>query len=38
MRNIRKWIGLIVLILPVYKYIMNWREEEKERELKKVGR
>lgn len=34
MRNLRKWIGLIFLILPVYKYIQNWREEERASQLK----
>lgn len=36
MRNLRKWAGLLFLILPLYKYIQDWREEEKRRERKNI--
>ncbi|AQS53331.1 hypothetical protein BW727_100939 [Jeotgalibaca dankookensis] len=29
MHTARKWIGLILLVIPVIKYIQNWQEEDK---------
>ena len=34
MRNIRKWIGLFILLVPVYRYVGNWREENEKKEAK----
>lgn len=30
MRTFKKWLGLILLIIPVIKYIQDWKEESKQ--------
>jgi len=34
MRNLRKIMGLVFLALPLYRYVMDWREEERIRKAK----
>lgn len=34
MRNVRKIMGLLFLAWPVYRYVMDWREEERIRKMK----
>lgn len=37
MRNARKIIGLLFLFWPLYRYVMDWREEEKIRKAKGIA-
>ena len=34
MKSLRKWMGLFFLLLPVYKYVKDWREEDRAKELR----
>jgi len=36
MRIVKKMIGLILLLLPVFKYVSEWKKEEDRRKL--IGR